>query len=439
MYRSLTFDLGASLELEGCKSCYHKTKNEVYYPEIGFTTNHCKTCVYDPRLVCGRFVPALLKVREYEDEKDRCLIVDELVAAAVGDQLFFINSNDSKNTFVLSTQNKTKVDQCDELNDECCISQIKENRIENPIQKLDPTKLFFPCHSITNEIDFCVVSGKASGSYCGSFLKDSNFSQLFQKRFIHVATSTMNEKIFFYPYSRSSQNIVMEENNHSILDPNVECGILIYRHNNTMDKLLKPGIQKYERYYNEDSCLMHLRSLHLSTSITDLKQWREKTEYLAGVGLKVGGLTCRLLQIYGTSIMIPILLNLAFNTVLFVNDLKNQKANVLEVVPLIFLFYPQYKTLKFLAQYLFIHSDEKILTQDKEENDRTVAPLEPFLESCLQVKPKLIFKIASCYHIKKRLFYWSLNIVHYLCFRVCMTINLQYFVSLPRNQLLFCI
>ena len=67
MYRALTFDLGTSLELEGCKSCYHKTKNEVYYPEIGFTTNHCKTCVYDPRLVCGRFVPALLKVREYED------------------------------------------------------------------------------------------------------------------------------------------------------------------------------------------------------------------------------------------------------------------------------------------------------------------------------------------------------------------------------------
>ena len=84
--------------------------------------------------------------------------------------------------------------------------------------------------------------------------------------------------------------------------------------------------------------------------------------------------------------MVPCLLNLAFNTVLFANDLKNQKANIFEVIPLIFLFYPQYKTLKFLAQYLFIHDDENLLTQDKEENDRTVAPLEPFLESCLQVK-----------------------------------------------------
>ena len=84
--------------------------------------------------------------------------------------------------------------------------------------------------------------------------------------------------------------------------------------------------------------------------------------------------------------MVPCLLNLAFNTVLFANDLKNQKANIFEVIPLIFLFYPQYKTLKFLAQYLFIHDDENLLTQDKEENDRTVAPLEPFLESCFQVR-----------------------------------------------------
>ena len=157
MYRALTFDLGTSLELEGCKSCYHKTINEVYYPEIGLANDQCVTCVYDPRFLCGRFVQTLQKFREYEDEKGRCLNFGELVVEAAGDQLFFANLNVSKNRFVLSTQNKTQADECNEVNDECCISHTKEYRIENPIQKLDPRKLFFPCHSFTNEIDFCVV------------------------------------------------------------------------------------------------------------------------------------------------------------------------------------------------------------------------------------------------------------------------------------------
>ena len=56
-----------------------------------------------------------------------------------------------------------------------------------------------------------------------------------------------------------------------------------------------------------------------------------------------------------------------------------------ETIPLLLLIYPQYKCMKFLAQYLLIHRDEDLLNREKEENNKTVAPLEPFLESCLQV------------------------------------------------------
>ena len=42
--------------------------------------------------------------------------------------------------------------------------------------------------------------------------------------------------------------------------------------------------------------------------------------------------------------------------------------------------------MKFLVQYLLFHRDEDLLNREKEENDKTVAPLEPFLESCLQVR-----------------------------------------------------
>ena len=73
---------------------------------------------------------------------------------------------------------------------------------------------------------------------------------------------------------------------------------------------------------------------------------------------------------------------------LLVNDFRNQKANIFEIIPLVLLFYPQYKTIKFLVQYL-IHRDETVLNREKEENDRNVAPLEPFLESALQVRHQI--------------------------------------------------
>ena len=112
-------------------------------------------------------------------------------------------------------------------------------------------------------------------------------------------------------------------------------------------------------------------------------------------GIKVGGITCELLQIYGTCILVPILLNLSFNMVVFVHDYRKQKANLFEIIPLLLLFYPQYKTIKFLLQYLFIHRDENLLNKEKEEHDRTVAPLEPFLESCLQVRQTTIVIVSK--------------------------------------------
>ena len=119
----------------------------------------------------------------------------------------------------------------------------------------------------------------------------------------------------------------------------------------------------------------------------------KKIDYFDGV--KVGGVTCRLVQIYGSCILIPILLNLIFSIVLFINDFRDKKANIFEIIPLVCLVYPQYKTLKVLSQYIFVHRDENVLNQEKEENDRTVAPLEPFLESCLQVRHTIRISIVS--------------------------------------------
>ena len=43
----------------------------------------------------------------------------------------------------------------------------------------------------------------------------------------------------------------------------------------------------------------------------------------------------------------------------------------------------------FLVKYLFVHRDQEVLNQEKDENDMVIAPLEPYLESCIQVGQKL--------------------------------------------------
>ena len=365
MYLALNFDLDNGLELEGCKSCYFKTEEEVYHPKKDLKHDEWNTFLYDPFFSCGTSISMLEKLREFEANK---------------------NSRISNETFRLVDLDYLPLffGECDEKIDHCCATQTKEMKKENQVQKIDPKKLIWPCHSLTEEFDYCIVTGKESAIYCSSLTTDLKFVEQFKDRFIHVSTSTINEKIFFYRYSRINHSFVMEEKTSSITDSDVKCGLLFYRHNNNNIKHHPPGTRKYKHYFNQDVCLTHLKSLHFHTSITDLAEWRNKIDHIASI--KVGGVTCRLLQIYGTCILIPIILNLSFNIVLFINDFREKKANIFEVIPVILLVYPQYKTLKFLSQYIFIHRDENLLNREKEENDRTVAPLEPFLESCFQVR-----------------------------------------------------
>ena len=254
MRLTLTFNLGSSIELEGCKSCYYKTEKEVYHPKKNSNDNECKTCLYDPYINCGSYIPILKKVRELEDERHSCL------------------TNES---FRRTNQQEFRIGECDEKNDYCCVTQAKETKRENLIQKLDPKKVFSPCYSLTKEFDLCIVLGKESVLYCGRLLQDSKYEELYKSRLIHATHprhSSTNEKVFFYPYSLINQTVVMQEENHPITDPDVKCGLLLYRHNNEENNYQQPRTLKYVHYYNEDVCHIHLKSLHFSTSITGLKE-----------------------------------------------------------------------------------------------------------------------------------------------------------------------
>ena len=61
MYLALTFKLGDSIQLEGCKSCYYKTENEIYRPKENLKDNECNTWLYNPNLSCGTNLPFLKK------------------------------------------------------------------------------------------------------------------------------------------------------------------------------------------------------------------------------------------------------------------------------------------------------------------------------------------------------------------------------------------
>ena len=45
MYQTVNFNVADSLELDGCKFCYHKNEKDVYYPTKDIEKNPCKTCV----------------------------------------------------------------------------------------------------------------------------------------------------------------------------------------------------------------------------------------------------------------------------------------------------------------------------------------------------------------------------------------------------------
>ena len=55
MYQALNFNLGESLELDGCELCYHRNEKELYYPITNLSKNNCNTCIYDPKVKCGTF------------------------------------------------------------------------------------------------------------------------------------------------------------------------------------------------------------------------------------------------------------------------------------------------------------------------------------------------------------------------------------------------
>ena len=87
---------------------------------------------------------------------------------------------------------------------------------------------------------------------------------------------------------------------------------------------------------------------------------------------------------YAIVSLIPIIIHAIFNVLVFLEDIRGGKVYYVEFVFVMALFYPQWKTIRFLGEYLY-HRNENELNEAKDRFDSDVGSLEPFLEAGFQV------------------------------------------------------
>ena len=102
MHQTLSFNLGDSIELEGCKSCYFKLENDIYNTKKDISRNECKTC-FDA-LKCGSRFPFFKNLKELNEKQESCL-------------------NDE--SFKITNKGTIHKEECDErlANNNCCVSK----------------------------------------------------------------------------------------------------------------------------------------------------------------------------------------------------------------------------------------------------------------------------------------------------------------------------
>ena len=354
--KTLTFDLGESILLSGCRVCHGKTNKDVFSVRND-SCHHCLT--KNDAFRCGMSFEMLTKLNEIEKTK------------TCRRKRFGVAYN------MKSKRYESKSDSCSDVADTCCFETKQQNKVMNPLDKVDKTILALQTHRFMDirddsGVDIFLLSSKSSNFHC---------SNVFDNHYLIENLTTLkrskdNEGFFKFSKSTDGKYIIEEG-----FDSTDDCGVYI--------------ISKQERYVGNngescgmDSCLIHLQSIKLMSNISDIDEWKEKP--LLGWGIKFGGQVCHLLWIYGLASLVPILMNSIFNLFVYFEDLKSGNATKIDVIFVVISVYPQFKCLKFLLQFL-LHKDETKLNKDMTDYENQLGSLEPFLESTFQVSFQLFF------------------------------------------------
>ena len=359
-YNTLTFHLGDSILLSGCKVCMGREDKDVF-SQKNSSCQHCLTLNHI--FQCGKSFEILEKLNEFS-------ISDTCVTNRYG-----ISWNEASKSYQL--KNET----CENLVPPRCCVEIRNNATQNTFSLIDKRIIAlqpYGLRDLRNELgyDIFVLSGKSNMDICeGVYLDYVNSNSQNIKPFIKENIKNEknpNESDWRYKFKQS-------ENGKSVLekgfDVNNECGLYI-------TNKLKNYVQNNGEICGSSACLVHLQYLKVKLNISSLNDWKEQTLFTFGV--KLGGEICKILRIYGFASLVPIITNMIFNMFVFIEDLKSGNAKKIELIFVLLACYPQTKCLKFLFQYL-MHQDEKKLDIDRNDFDSGIGSFEPFLESAFQV------------------------------------------------------
>ena len=360
-YKTLTFQLGDSILLSGCGVCYGKNDEEIYK----YKDRSCQQCV--TRSVsgfhCGGSFELLNKVQEL-DEKDVC--ENEVLGLQ-----FKVNPR----SFNVTNE------ACDHDKHVCCIENGLESTTQRALDFLDKRILahhtgYIGYNRDNLNYDTYILSSRLGNLHCQRIFHNY-FDRSHQKNFDFIEsnaenTKNKNELALQFKFTKQQDGKILLEKGFNHED---NCGFLI----NKKDILIDNNVVNT---CGNDLCLLHLQSLKFLLNISDFDHWKKETFYNGG--RKFGGNTCQLLMQYGLAILVPIVLNTIFNIIIFCEDIRLKKASYYEMIFVMILFYPQWKTIRFLTGYLIQRNEDKFI-EEKDKFDVEIGALEPFLESAFQV------------------------------------------------------
>ena len=369
MERALTFNVGKTLELLGCKLCY-KNEDLVYERK----DKNCSTCL----------------VNDYDN---RCGVIQTFVDK-INSQSQAVESQCSSRSNWRVTSSTDKIAPGSYIsNDTCAVEYTTSQNVTLSISNID-RRLFVAkasCISINlkdqnEDIEACKVIGMASLLSCDRLvgkIRGNIFRKVLKgfliKKIDQNQTPEWNVDIF-----KIKQRTITTKSNKTITIPKFEPGYTFVDGCGIIFRKFQRQVSKEIKTCHDDPCLWHLTALKIRTNkIHDLRSWKANTDYY--LGARVGGSTCNLIQIYGMSMLIPLLLNITFGFIVFYNDYTYETASKYELIPCFMMLYPQWKVLKYLVSYCFFHKDEHILRKEKMIYERDVATLEPYLEATIQV------------------------------------------------------
>ena len=281
---------------------------------------------------------------------------------------------------------------CSDEKDLCCVENKERTKIKYPLDGMDKRILAIQTDQLSwlrNNFtyDVYILSGKLSSWHCqGVYFEmvnwDSRNLQTFLQQNI-TKVKKQNEFEWYFTFERTTEGNIFLQRGFNSSD---ECGMYVRQKHHI-------HVTNNGESCQSNSCLLHLQYLKMRFNISSLENWKTNTFF--NRAQKMGGRTCRLLWQYGIASLVPCILNVVFHLLLFREDMKLDQASKYEILFVLIQFYPQWKAIRFLFNFIR-NGSESLLNEAKDQFDKDIGSLEPFIESAFQVcTPFLIFNFMA--------------------------------------------